>query len=350
MLKKNKAIFLIVIVLAIIAIILILGRDKSTFSKKDYDFAVADTASVTKIFLVNKSNKSILFEKQSLGNWKLNGKHKAHIYGVNMLLETMYKLSAKAPVPKSGHNNVISQLATASTKVEIYQEVYRINLLDKIKLFKHEKLTKTFYVGNPTPDNMGTFMLLEGADIPFIVHILGLRGFLSSRFSVVERDWRDHTVFKAKLVEIQSLTMEIPKSPEKSFKVFLEDNRFSIQRLIDKKTLPAYDTLKLMNFLTSFADLRFEALLNDIDQNRVDSITHSTPKEIITIIKHNGDTTRVKTFFKPNDSRKYDTEGGLYTHDLDRLYGLINNDEDFVLMQYFVFGTVLKDIDYFKVP
>jgi hypothetical protein len=349
MLKKNKAIILIVVILTAIALILVLNRDKSTFSKKDYDFAVADTGSITKIYLVNKSNQSVLFEKQSVGNWLLNGKHKAHNYGINMLLETMTKITAKAPVPKKGHNNVISQLATASTKVEIYQEVYRINLFDKIKLFKHEKLTKTYYVGNPTPDNMGTFMLLEGADIPFIVHILGFRGFVSSRFSVVERDWRDHTVFRAKLAEIKSLTMEIPETPEKSFKIILDGNRFAIQQLSDKQNLPAYDTLKLLNFLTSFADLRFEALLNEIDASRIDSITHSIPKEIITLVKVNGDTTKVKTFFKPNDARKYDMEGGLYVHDLDRLYGLINNDEDFVLMQYFVFDKILKDIDYFKV-
>lgn len=349
MIKKNKAIFLIVLILAIIAIILVLSRDKSTFSKKDYDFAVADTSTVTKIFLVNKANQSVLFEKQSVGNWLLNGKYKAHPYGIKMLLETMTKITAKSPVPKSGHNNVIKQLATASTKVEIYQEVYRINIFGKIKLFKHEKLTKTYYVGNPTPDNMGTFMLLEGADIPFIVHILGLRGFVSSRFSTIERDWRDHTVFRAKLAEIKTLIMEVPKNPETSFKVESDGNRFVLYGLSDKQALSSYDTLKLMNFMTSFADLRFEALLNEIDPLRIDSITHSTPQQIITLIDKKGDTTKLKTFFKPNDAQRYNTEGGLYTEDLDRLYGLIHDGEDFILLQYFVFDKVLKDLDYFRV-
>ena len=346
--KKNRYIFIVVIILAVIAAVLVMSRTDGTFKKQLKDFAVDDTSTVTKIFLADKNNNTILLEKITTGEWMLNSKYKARKSGVDMLLETMLKIMPRAPVPKSGHNNVIAQLAARSVKVEVYQEVYRINLFNRIHLFPHEKLTKTYYVGGATPDNMGTFMLMEGSSVPFIVHILRFRGFVSTRYSTQERNWRDHTVFKKRLAEIQSVIMEIPGEPENSYKINKNNKILTLINLTTDEIVPDFDTLKILNFLTSFTDIRYEALLNDIDPHRKDSIINSTPKHILTVVDIKGDSTMITTFFKPNDAKKYDIEGKLYVHDLDRLYALINEDRDFVLIQYFVFDKVLRPLSYFN--
>ena len=108
-----------------------------------------------------------------------------------------------------------------------------------------------------------------------------------------------------------------------------------------------FDTLKVLNFMTAFSDLRYEALLNDIDPNKIDSISNSKPWFIISLVDVKGDTTMVKTFFKPNDSKQFDMEGKLYTVDIDRAYALVNDERDFVLIQYFVFDKILKPLSYF---
>ena len=108
-------------------------------------------------------------------------------------------------------------MAVIAVKVEIYQQVYRINLFDRIKLFRHEKLTKTFYVGDDTSDNMGTYMLMEGSKEPFVMVIPSFRGFLSTRFIPDEDIWRDQTIFKIRLKDIQSVKMEFPLTPDSSF-------------------------------------------------------------------------------------------------------------------------------------
>lgn len=332
----------------VISAILFLNRDSGTFKKKDKDFAVQDTASITKIFLADKKNRTILLERMQDGSWLLNNSFLARKSGIDIMLETMKNLVAKYPVPNSAHNNIVAQMAASSIKVEVYQEVYRVDLFNWIKLFKHEKLTKTYYVGGATPDNMGTFMLMEGSDIPFVIQLLGLRGYVATRYSPDEKDWRDHTIFKTKLYDIQSVKMEIPGDPENSYKVINNDDEIVLYQLSSNQKMPGFDTLKVLNYLTSFADLRYEEFLDDVNPRRQDSIVNSIPAHIITLVDNNGDTTAIKTFLKPNDEDVIDIDGNFMISDVDRLYASINDEKDFVLIQYFVFDKVLRPLSFFR--
>ncbi len=344
--KKNTLIIIITLILVLIAGLLYFSRTSSTFRDREKAFAVKDTASVTRIFLADKMNRTILLERVNAGEWRLNGTYLARQSGVELLLETMRNLVARYPVPKNAHDNIVSQMASQSTKVEVYQEVYRIDLFDRVRLFPHEKLTKVYYVGSATADNMGTFMLMDGADFPFVVQLLGLRGYVAPRYSTLEKDWRDHTVFKTKLYDIREVTMEIPRDPGNSYRVVNGDEGITLTGLTGNAPMP-YDTLRMLNFLTAFTDLRFESLITGIEPEVQDSIVNSEPMNILTLVDAEGNKTRVKTFFKPNADGTFDTEGNVYAYDVDRLYGLVNDGQDFVLLQYYVFDRVLRPRSYF---
>ncbi len=346
--KKNIIILIIVILLMVIALFLVYNQSSGTFKDRTKNFAVQDTASITKIFLADKKNKTVLLEKTGVGEWLLNSRFKARNSGVNMLMETLKNLVPKYPVPEAAHNTIVSYLAVSSVKVEIYQSVYRIDIFG-LKLFPHEKLTKTYFVGGATPNNMGTYMLMEGADVPFVVHLLGFRGYVAPRYTTIAKNWRDHTVFRINLSDIKSVTMELPRDPKNSFKVINDNRKLSLLRLETNEIIPQYDTLKLLNFLTSFADIRFEAILNEMDPVRRDSIINSVPENILTIVDNEGDSSEIVTFLKPNDNRSFDMEGNIYVHDLDRLYALVNQRQDFVLIQYYVFDKVLRPLSYFEI-
>ena len=142
--------------------------------------------------------------------------------------------------------------------------------------------------------------------------------------------------------------MEIPSAPESSFKVMSEDDQFRIYRLNDNSLVPGYDTLRLLNFLTGFADVRYEALLDEIiDPARKDSILNTPPISILTIIDLNSDTNAVKIFHKPNDEGAFDMTGNPYHYDVDRLYASINDGRDFVLIQYYSFDKILRPLQFF---
>lgn len=346
--KRNKIIIGITFLLILIAGVLYLGKSSSTFKDKDKNFAVKDTANITKIFLADKKNRTILLERQNQGEWMLNKTFLARQSGVELLLETMKNLVPRYPVPKKAHNNIVSQMAANSVKVEVYQMVYRIDWFGRIKLFPHEKLTRTYYVGSATADNMGSFMLLEGADTPFVVHLLGFRGYVAPRYSTMEKEWRDHSIFKTKLYDIQEVVMEIPREPENSYRIVNKDDELLLYPLGSQQAVP-FDTLKMLNFLTAFADIRFEELMHDrLSQEFMDSIKNSLPKNVITLVDKNGEETAIKTFFKANTDGTFDPTGKLYPYDVDRLFALVNDERDFVLIQYFVFDKVLRPISYFR--
>lgn len=345
--KKNRIIILFALILVLITAALYLTKSSGTFKDRDKNFAVKDTASITKIFLADKKNRTILLERKSPGEWELNGNYLARQSGVELLLETMKNLVPKYPVPKNAHNNIVSQMAAYSTKVEVYQLVYRINLFDKIKLFQHEKLTKTYYVGTATSDNMGTFMLLEGADVPFVVHLLGLRGYVAPRYSTIEKEWRDHSIFKTKLYDISEIIMEIPREPENSFRIANGENEILFYPNNSEQAMP-FDTLKMLNFLTAFADIRFEELMNErMPQELQDSISGSMAKNIITVSDKTGKSTNIRTFYKANTEGSFDPLGNVYPYDIDRLYAVVNEERDFVLIQYYHFDKILRPASYF---
>jgi len=204
--KRNRTAIILVIVLAAITVFLLLFKNHTnTLDKKFSNFAVDDTASITKVFMADKDNNTVTLKRLSPANWIINDQYTASKDAMNMLLKTLMSIEVKEPVSKAGTNQVIKLLATNSTKVEIYQKVYRINLFDKIKLFPHEKNTLTYYVGCATQNNMGTYMLIEGAKTPYITFIFGFNGFLTTRYSTLVKDWRDHTILNLKYKQVKSI-------------------------------------------------------------------------------------------------------------------------------------------------
>ena len=351
--KKNKITFLITIVLIIIAAILITTNSNTTLKKESSDFALLDTSNVTKIFIADKQNNSVTLKKTSSDNWGINNHYKANRKKIEMLLKTMQDIRVRNPVSLAEHNNVISRLAATAKKVEVYQIVNRIDLFGWIQLFPHEKLTKVYYVGGATMDNLGTYMWMKGKekDRAYVVHIPNFRGFVSPRYSSIEDDWRDHTVFNYSVPEIQSIKVEHFENPDWSYKVENINNRdFKLISLFDNKEITDYDTLKLLNFVTAFNNIKFEAVLtNIIEQPKIDSITSSKPAHTITVVNKKGDSTVVKTFYKKGFSEVTGGDGAkLVPVDIDRLYASLNDGRDFVLVQYFVFDKVLRPLIYFE--
>jgi hypothetical protein len=339
--KKNKGILIIVIVLAIVAVTLIMQNRKGTLKYEMGEFAIADTSTVTKIFMADMRGNQVLLSKSAPGKWTLDENLKAGNESINLLLKTMANIAVKAPVPKKSYNSVIKRLATNSIKVEIYQHKYRIDLFNSIRLFPHEKLTKVYYVGNPTPDNLGTFMLLEGSEVPFVVYEPGFRGFISARFTANPTDWRDHTIFKTNPTEIKSIKVEFPEHPDESYLIEkFGSTNLDLISLEKKQKLEEFDTQRVVDLVKLYKDIRFEAVLDKIEPAKIDSIIRSTPLNIITLTDTAGMVNQVKTFRRKTETGDFDLEGNMVAYDLDRLYAYINNGQELVLIQYFVFDPI----------
>ncbi len=349
--KKNKVFVLLLLVLALPAFWFLKGDQYSTLIEKEANFSVADTSTITKIFLADKNLTTMTIERTKNG-WRLDGKNKVNSRMVDNLLSTLLRVKVMAPVPQISQENVIKRMASIGIKVEVYQHAYRIDWFNKLKLFPYEKLSRVFYVGDVTPNNLGTYMLMEGASQPYVTHIPGFRGFLSAQFTPKADDWKSHEVFRHQLNDIKSVQMEFLENPENSFKVEVIDNagNYRLTDLSKNAPVVSYDTLKVLNLLTSFGDVRYETRMNNLmTQVRIDSVIHSPGLYEITIIDTNDDTTFVKMYKKgavPDEVAEA-TYNTLVPVDHDRFYGLINGGEDFVILQYYVFDKLLYPLGYY---
>lgn len=349
--RKNRIILLVTLLLALAAGFLILNKSKSTLKKEISDFAISDTASVSRIFMSDKADNQVLLERNPNGGWILNGKYEAHVENINTFLMTISKLEVREPVARAAHNNIVTLLASRSVKVEIYQHSHRIRI-GSYRFFPYEKLARTYFVGDATMDNVGTYALLEGADTPVIIYMPGLRGFVASRFSTAETDWRVHTIFNKKLPDIKAIHIEFIEKPGESFRVVNNNNEsLSLYRLSDNQQVQRFDTLQLMAFVNAFRNIRYETLLNDMEPHKKDSISGSMPLHRIKLELKDGKTQTATTFGRMLPVPEIDVfDGSTITYDRDRMYALVNNDQDFVMVQFFVFDKILIPLSAFTRP
>ena len=346
--KKNRLAIIITSVLIVVATVLLWNnRYLTTLRGEAYDFTVRDTASVTRLFFADKSGNQVLLSRTEEG-WKVNEKYDAQQTMVNNMLYTLDKMRIKMPVSLASHDNVITRMAGTNTKVEVYQIVPRINLFNKVKLFPHEKLTKVFYIGDVTQDNSGTYVLKEGADKAYIVHLHGFRGFISSRFSANQEDWRDHKIISENISDIASLKLEFNNDPKNSF-ILNETGRYKyeMKRLNDESNVNI-DTVRVLNLLTSFGDVRFEAFLSDIAQERRDSIINSPYQERLTLTTKDGRQNVIRTYTMRINASAFGFEENDWDDDPDHKYAYIENNDELVMIQDFAFGKILKPAEYYE--
>ena len=336
--KKNRTILIVVIVLALISGWLLLQNSKSTLHKGLRDFAIKDTAEVTKIFLADKNDHTVLLEKKHRGVWQLNHKFFARNDAVNLLLKTMKEVEVKNPIGKNALQTIIGQLAAKSVKVEVYKGV------DLIKLY---------YVGSPTADMMGTYMLLadtktlKNSPVPYVTYIPGFDGFLTPRYFVEENEWRDRTIFHYLPPEIKSIRVEYPGKHETGFEVInLPGTKFEVKSFAGNNLMKSIDTLAVMQYVSYFQDIQFE-LFESFNKSVKDSIIHSTPLAIFTLTDIKGNENTVKLFYKAPGKNSLTPEGKPSKYDVDRLFALINEGKDLTTAQFVVFGKLLQTSAYF---
>jgi hypothetical protein len=338
--SKNKIAVLLFIVITSLSLWLYLRNHSGTIRKELFDFAVEDTASITKIFMVNSEGKQITLEKNKLGRWLVNGKFKPRKDALKNLLVTIKEMRVRNPVAKTGIETISKQLATSGTKVEIYNG---------------EKLLKKYYVGADAQDGLGTFMLLtntetgENSTLPFEMFIPGFNGFLSVRFFLNEELWRDTHIFSFYPDEISTISVQYKRFPDSSFTFSLNDKNEIALADSKGKNISNFDTLKAKRYITYYNNITYEGLRNDLRKSYKDSILSKGPVHTIVVTEKNGKAHTLKTFPKPPyDPKRINPQTGKPDEeDLERLYGLINDDKDFVTIQYYVIGKLFQGISYF---
>jgi len=327
--KKNLIGLLILLLLAAAAYFVYQQRGSGTLKPAMHNFAVKDTASISRIFIADKYGRKVLLTKKDATTWEMENGQKARKDLVDVLMKTIYSVEMKAPVAQSAHNTIVKLMAGKSVKVEIYAGEDRI---------------KTYYVGDATNDNMGTYMLLEGSSTPFICHIPGFIGYLTPRYVADPLVWRDTEIFANRLTRIAELVVEYNDYPEKSFKVNRsKEGKFSFATLNPPQQIAYFDTVELMRYLLNYENIRFEQA-QAYPEAVADSIVNSRWLFKIKLTEPNGKVRSVTTHRLLADPDDVDDEGNPLDWDPDQMHVILNgNTKEIVLAQYYSFDRLTID-------
>ncbi|MCB0409924.1 MAG: hypothetical protein KDD29_06865 [Flavobacteriales bacterium] len=337
--KSNKILLAVLVVLVAVALYFFMNNKTGTLGGRSgvlSDFAFEDTTNIDQIFISDPSGEQVTLIKGDK-NWLVNGKHKARPESITVLMKTFNRIAVKSPVEKAAMENVIKEMSTQAIKVEIYES-------------GKKQPSKVYYVGGPTQNHHGTYMLLEEdgekSSEPFVTYIPGFYGFLSTRFYANELQWRDATVFSYTPSEIKSIEVNFPEKMEESFIIQKNEelvNLFDYQSTEPNKKV---DEKLVSDYLTFYQKIYYENVATEMKKEKQDSIKASTPYFTIKVTDVFGNLNQLKGYKIPNkDSLAY-YDGNVYPYDLDRMYGYLN-DELLIFIQYRSFDALLLPKSYF---
>ncbi len=348
--KKNIVAVSVIAALAVVAVVVVLVRGRNHTFKQDFQIeAAAVPGLVDKIYLADKENHQVLLTSQGDTLWLVDEKYVASKPMVDLLIETLAEMRIRSRVNKAATENVISQIAAKSVKVEVYYKDYRINWFGgRLRLFPYQK-REVIYVGHDTQDMMATYMYREGDDAPYEMHIPGFRGCLSPRFVTDPYLWRSHSIVSLPVQQIAKVELDIPNMPTESFSLEREGDGFVFNLKEPRQRVDGFDTARVAQLLSSFVNLNFDEFAVSVPKAELDTTFAASPRTILTITDTRGNVKQLKTYVKytnPDDILAMPDTTMYKIFDLDRLYAVVDN-KDTVLIQYYTFDNILQPASFF---
>jgi hypothetical protein len=329
----KKVIVGVLVLLALTLVtIWVTNQDSSgTLRKELTDFRVTDTNALDSIILKDEAGKRITLERNG-ANWTVNKSFVARRDAISILLNTMSKLAVKAPVGEAMKSTVLKNIIAKHTLVQAYAD---------------GECIKTYYVGGPDRDHTGTFMLMKGSSRPFIMHLEGFHGFLTTRFFTNENEWSHRGVFEYEANEIKRIEVHYKEKPSNDFLIERQDDgSLAVFEGADNRPLLEVDTFMLNAYLARYQKIHFEGVEETKTQGFLDSVLLKEPFFTINLTDMQGAITEVEAYLKPLPDG-YDLEGNPIENDLDRFYLRINK-QNLVVAQYAIFDKLTKRIGFLE--
>lgn len=335
----NKTLIYLLVFLGIVlaAWLGINSLDSNTLNKTTTAFALKDTAAVTKILIEDNEGRRLQLDKK--GNWwQVNQGYKARPDAVERILQTLNKLKVQYPVGKNAYESVIENFEKPVRRVSIFTE-------------DTANASKVYLLGGAPHTRKGTYMMLEGTDDPYVVHLLGHDGHLMTRFFTIPEMWRDRLLMSYEASNIERVKLEYPHFEESSFEVKAVADSFVVESLGGKVKLNETDKLNkpvLMQFLNSFEKIHIEGYENGYP--KIDSVKASKPFVRLHITPKSGKERELVIHYMPLNRRsklKIDQYGKKVPFDVDRFFAFVNDGKDFVLIQRRTFEGIFKRLEDF---
>jgi len=327
--RLNKGVIILIIVVIIAILVYIFSNPNGTLGIGNNSFAIENIEDINQI-KISRGENTVSLEKLD-ENWMVNASYHVNKRTLITFLEVLSRIDILAPASKAENQTIASKLKQDGILVEIY---------------KNQRIRKKYYVSSPDISSAKTYMMLYKSSEPYIVHIPGHNTFIAAWFIADEYFWRDKTVFNLSPQDIQRIQVNYPYSENKSFTINTSTGEFKLSDYT-KNNIDDFDPEKISRYLTYFNGITFEQFATGITKEQKDSILATNPIIRISLQSFSGLETNLKIYRKPADT-KTDEFGQAIEFDVNKAYGILNDSKEFILIQYYIFDPIFKEIDYFR--
>ena len=328
--RKYLFYIVVLILLLVLAAVFFFSNSSGNLNLKSSSFSIENIDQIIEIRILDEASQIILTKENN--QWTVNNKFLTKEQIIGNLLMALNRIEIQYPVSKAEKVQIASLLKKEGIKVEVIRN----------RFSKHK-----FLVSKPSMSKDKTYMMMVNSYEPYVVKIPGFKVQVSQLFISDENFWRNKMIFNYLPQNISTITVEYPMIPEKSFTLKnFNDGSFA---LLNNKNQPETD-FKVENvarYFTYFQNIQFEEVLSDWSKEKKDSVLKSVPYIHITVNDINGVNSSIKIFQKHSDSG-IDDFGDKTEFDMNRAYALLNNNDELLLIQYYTFDPLLKEIDYFR--
>lgn len=314
--KKYVFYIAIIAILLTITLVLVFNDKPGTITGSEKNFAINDTASVTKIKYIFNGEVLELSRRNSL--WVVNNKYPAKIQLVNVTLKFLQQINVISTVPKESVPHAIEALNERSLQVTIEGSgkpmvQYRFCEIDTAP-------SKAFFI-------------MEGSSKPFIANITGFDLPLFTLFSTSERMWRDRKIFTTAREDMMMVGLAYPKNPDNSFAISEVENNFQLKQ--GEEVLSKLKKDAVENFFMGVSRLAADHIGVERMNVKYADIKDDLPyAELVVKGKDNRlETLKIYQIPDPNSPSKVDP---------DKLVGLVGRDTVPVVIKYIDFDPLLK--------
>jgi len=336
----NRTLLLLLLFLALGtgAYFMMQNKDQlSTSTSDDGNFAVKNVDDVYKIFFADGKGYEVLLERKK-DHWTYNKEFKAKSSTIGDLLRTIRNVQMKYTTPRGAEEPMRRNLKTTGILVEIID--------------KNDKRMKRYYVGGATANSLGTYMMMEGSNEPYVVHDPTFQGMLRGKFLKQPDDWKNLLLFGSAVEDIQSVSVDYPKQKNKSFIIDrIGKNDFAVKPF--HSSTPAINKAvaggTVEKYLDGYSVLHAEAYENNLPTR--DSISNTVPFAVLSLTNNKGNTQIAKLFpiiekDEFGNPISYANRNSQSASAINR-YFLDYNDGSFRLIQHRVFERVFWQYENF---
>jgi hypothetical protein len=334
--KKNAPYLILFSFLLMAVAFLFFQNKKSNTSTKD--IKIEEVKEIHEVIMEDRYGEKIhLIKKKNV--W-YSGNFEAQTYLVQTVLETVNKWSVESILSNERKGQAIDDIRKSGIKITLKNE--------------DGDIIKAYHLGSGFK-GLGNFMLIEQdgivLDQPLLIKYPTFKGDLQYRFKIDSNLWKSTVAIETSIDYIQKISVKYPQNIAQSFDLFKDEELIKVVSVLEpNKPKSNLNKSNVVAFLLALENLHFERFIYD---SSIQDFIKTAPKyATIELVEIDGKKQQVWLYRIPSDPLNpyLDVKGQPIPYNLDKFYAYLPLKKVFATAQFYNFGPVLKDYNFFFSP